>query len=171
MLIHVSTCFPGILVVSGCSLNSWARSCMGVLSLWHAVGSQKTAFLNTSVLVAQSCPTLCDLIDCSPSGSSVHGILQARVLEWVAVLFSRRSSWPSAWTRFSWIAGRFFTIWVTRKASPGSLPQPASINPVSLNSHMKCSIGLQRKVDEFRVPNSHIGHKLSASLCLDLGKG
>ena len=38
--------------------------------------------------VAQSCPTLCDPVDCSPPGSSVHGILQARVLEWVAISFS-----------------------------------------------------------------------------------
>ena len=41
------------------------------------------------VLVTQSCPTLCDPMDCSPPGSSVHGILQARTLEWVAILFSR----------------------------------------------------------------------------------
>ena len=40
----------------------------------------------------QSCPTLCDPMDCSPSGSSVHGILQARILEWVAISFSRGSS-------------------------------------------------------------------------------
>ena len=46
------------------------------------------------VLVAQSCPTLCDPVDCSPPGSSVHGILQARILEWVAILFSRGSSQP-----------------------------------------------------------------------------
>ena len=44
--------------------------------------------------VAQSCPTLCDPMDCSPPGSSIHGILQARTLEWVAISFSRRSSWP-----------------------------------------------------------------------------
>ena len=42
--------------------------------------------------VAQSCPTLCDPVDCSPTGSSVHGILQARILEWVAISFSRGSS-------------------------------------------------------------------------------
>ena len=46
------------------------------------------------VLVTQSCPTLCDPIHCSPSGSSVHGILQARILEWVAIPFSRESSDP-----------------------------------------------------------------------------
>ena len=44
------------------------------------------------VLVAQSCPTLCDPMDCSPPGSSVHGILQERVLEWVAMSFSRGPS-------------------------------------------------------------------------------
>ena len=44
------------------------------------------------VLVVQSCPTLCKLGDCSPPGSSVHGILQSRILEWVAIPFSRGSS-------------------------------------------------------------------------------
>ena len=45
-------------------------------------------------LVTQSCPTLCDPVDCSPPGSSVHGVLQARILEWVDIFFSRESSWP-----------------------------------------------------------------------------
>ena len=66
--------------------------------------------------VAQSCPTLCDSVDCSPPGSSVHGILQARVLEWVAIAFSRGSSRPRDWTQVSRIAGRCFTIWATREA-------------------------------------------------------
>ena len=44
--------------------------------------------------VAQSCPTLCNLMDCSLPGSSIHGIFQARVLEWVAISFSRGASWP-----------------------------------------------------------------------------
>ena len=47
----------------------------------------------------QSCPTLCDPVDCSPPGSSVHGILQARILEWVAISFSRGSYRPRDWTR------------------------------------------------------------------------
>ena len=46
------------------------------------------------MLVAQSCPTLCDFMDCSLPGSSVHGILKARILEWVAILFSRAYSGP-----------------------------------------------------------------------------
>ena len=49
--------------------------------------------------VAQSCLTLCDLMDCSPPGSSVHGILQARILEWLASPFSRGSSWPKDQTQ------------------------------------------------------------------------
>ena len=68
------------------------------------------------VLVTQSCPTLCDHLDCSPPGSSVHRILQARILEWVAILFSRGSSQPKDRTQVSHIAGRFFTIWATREA-------------------------------------------------------
>ena len=65
--------------------------------------------------VAQSCLTLRDAMDCSPPGSSVHGIFQARVLEWVAISFSRGSSQPSDWTQVSCIAGRFFTNWATRE--------------------------------------------------------
>ena len=63
--------------------------------------------------VAQSCPTLCDPVDCSPPGSSVHGILQARILEWVAISFSRGSSWPRDQTQVSRIAGRHFNLWAT----------------------------------------------------------
>ena len=63
--------------------------------------------------VAQSCPTLCDPMECSLLGSSVHGIFQARKLEWVTISFSRGSSQPRDWTWFSCIAGRFFTIWAT----------------------------------------------------------
>ena len=65
--------------------------------------------------VAQSCPTLCDPMDCSLPGSSVHGIFQARVLEWVAISFSRESSQPRDWTRVSHIAGRRFIVWATRE--------------------------------------------------------
>ena len=67
------------------------------------------------VLVIQSCPTLGDHRDWSPPDSSAHGNLQTRMLEWVAIPFSRRSSWPRDRTQVSCIAGRFFTIWATRK--------------------------------------------------------
>ena len=64
--------------------------------------------LKVKVLVPQSCPTLCDSMDCSLPGSSVHGIHQARILEWVAIPFSRASSRPRDGTWVSHPAGRFF---------------------------------------------------------------
>ena len=63
------------------------------------------------VKVAQSCPALCD-----PMDSTVHGILQARILDWVAFPFTRGSSQPRDQTQVSRIAGRFFTSWATREA-------------------------------------------------------
>ena len=68
------------------------------------------------MLVIQSCLTLCSPMHCSLPGSSVCGILQARVLEWVAIPFSRVSIKPRDWTRVSCIAGRFFTTWATRES-------------------------------------------------------
>ena len=77
-------------------------------------------------VVTQSCPTLCSPMDCSLPGSSVHGISQARVLEWVAISFSRGSSWPRDQTWVSSIASRRFTIWATREAQlTGSLRRGA----------------------------------------------
>ena len=63
------------------------------------------------VLIAQLCVTL---FDCSPPCFSAHGISQTRILEWVAISFSRGSFRPRNWTRVSCIAGRFFTVWATR---------------------------------------------------------
>ena len=60
-------------------------------------------------LVAQSCLTLCDAMDYSPPGSSAHGILQARILKWVAISSSRGSSRPRDQTLISHLAGGFFT--------------------------------------------------------------
>ena len=62
---------------------------------------------STFCVCTQSQPTLCNPMDCSPSGSSVHGILQARILEWVAICFSRGLSWARDWTWVSCITGRF----------------------------------------------------------------
>ena len=67
-------------------------------------------------VVAQSCLTLCDPMECSLSCSSIYGIFQARVLEWIAISFSRGSSWPRNQTRVSLIAGRRFIVWATREA-------------------------------------------------------
>ena len=68
------------------------------------------------VLVTELYLTLCDPMDCSPPGSSIHGTLQVRILEWVAIPFSRGSSWPRDQTLVSCIAGRCFTTWTTREA-------------------------------------------------------
>ena len=67
------------------------------------------------MLDAQSSLTLCDPTDCSLPGSSVHGILQAKILEQVAIPFSRDPSWPRDGTQVSYIAGKFFTVWTTRE--------------------------------------------------------
>ena len=74
--------------------------------------------------VAQSYPTLWDPIDCSLPDSSVHGIFQAIVLEWIAISFSRGSSQSRNRTRVSRIVDRHFTIWATREVTCNYLPIP-----------------------------------------------
>ena len=81
--------------------------------------------LSKCVLVAQSCLTLCNTMDCSPPGSSVCGIFQARILEWVAIPFSKGSSQPRDWTCVSCIAGH------SLPSEPGSNPHP---------QHWKCGV-------------------------------
>ena len=77
---------------------------------------QEKKVRETESEVDQFCPTLCDPVDCSPPGSSIHGILQARILEWVAISFSRGCSRPRDRTQVSCIAGRRFNLWATREA-------------------------------------------------------
>ena len=76
------------------------------------------------VLVAQSGPTLCNSTDCSPPGSAVHGILQARILEWVALPSSRRSSRPRGRICVPCLCRRFFTTSPTRKGPRCPCQQP-----------------------------------------------
>ena len=110
-------------------------------SIFHICGSrqkgqcafQDWSFWNvkSEMKVSQSCPTLWEPVDCSPPGSSVHGILQA-ILEWVAIPFSRGSSWPRDWTWVSWIASRFFTIWATKELN---VEQTNQLGESGSNSH------------------------------------
>ena len=72
-------------------------------------------YMNQWVLVAQSRPSLCNPMYYTLPGSFVHGILQVRLLEQVAIPFSRGSSQPRDPTWVSWTASRFFTIWATRE--------------------------------------------------------
>ena len=68
------------------------------------------------VIVTQSCPALCDPMNCSLPDSTVLGILQARLLEWVTIPFSRGSSQPRDQTQVSYFAGGLFTDWTTKEA-------------------------------------------------------
>ena len=83
--------------------------------MFGSLTSNMCCVVKVKVLVTQSCPTLWDPMDWSPSGSSGHGIFQARILAWVAIPFFRWSSQPRNRTQVSCIAGWFFTIWATRE--------------------------------------------------------
>ena len=95
------------------------------------------------VLVAQLCLSLCNPIYCGPPGSSVHGILQARILEWVAILFSRGYSWPRDRIHISCIVGGFFTIWATRglKLQNSQKKKKKKICPLSSHLAFKQQLG------------------------------
>ena len=103
--------------------------------------------------VAQSCLTLCDPMGCSLPGFSIHGILRARILEWVTISFSRGSSTSRDWTRVSCIGGRRFTLWASREAlvTPYFSPFPKnlmgfgfsfSLSLIDFSSVQYLSIGL-----------------------------
>ena len=104
----------------------------------------------TWVLVTQSCPTVCDPVDCSPPGSSVHGNLPARILEWVAIPFSRGSSQSRDRIWVSCIASRFFTVWATREAT--YLPSFISLCPPSFQPKWHPSGNRSKSVCPFTPP-------------------
>ena len=86
--------------------------CFQRINLWEDVNGGEgklQVHIQTVCVCAQSCPTLCNPIDCNLPGFSVHGVLQTRILEWVAIPFSRESSWlrDGAWV--SCIAGKFLS--------------------------------------------------------------
>ena len=93
-------------------MHLWWRS----ITIFFKISSANYHLLK--VLVAPFCPTPCDPMEYSPPRSSVHGILQARIQEQIAIPFSRESSRTRGQTQVSCIPGRFFTDWVTREALP-----------------------------------------------------
>ena len=99
---------------------------------------QSLISVSSLVLVTQLCPTLRDPVGHSPAGSSVHEILQARILEWVAIPFSRGSSWPRDGTRVSCIAGGFFAIWATGGHSNDYIHSAS--NPLSVSTYLLTKI-------------------------------
>ena len=93
------------------------------------------------VCVCVSCSVVsdsCDPMDYSLPGSSVRGILQARILEWVAFPFSKGSSQPSDWTQVFHFAGRFFTIWATREARLASYSPLIVLIPIFMGAQREC---------------------------------
>ena len=104
----------------------------------------------------QSCLTLCDPRGCSTPGSSVHGILQARILEWVAVPSSRGSSWPRDWTLVSWrscIVGGFFTT------EPLGNPQFITLDPKHRSLRKCYSLSqIKNTVGHCPAPTSSLPH-------------
>ena len=120
-------------------------SALGLLSLQNCKKSIPVVYKPLvydyhACLVAQSCPTLCNPMHCSPLGSSVQGILQKRILQWVAISFSKGSSRlrdQTCVSCVSCIAGRFFTCWAIREALLSHLHVcwVASVVSDSLRSH------------------------------------
>ena len=105
-----------------CSSTYWVKISLYLLK-FHPLAltlywlSMNIKSVKSESEVAQLCLTLCDPMDCSLPGFTVHGIFQARILEWVATAFSKRSSWPRDGNQVSHIAGKCFTLWATKICS------------------------------------------------------
>ena len=135
---------------SGDSEGQGTLTCYGP---WGHKESDTTQGLNSAQSL-QSCPTPCEPMDCSPPGSSVHGILQARILEWVAMPFSRESSQPRDRTHISCvscIAGGLFTHWTTWEAS----------------NNNRCTYLFDCPRSQLQLANFWLGHMGSSSLTRD----
>ena len=143
-------------LVSGSDLNVLssnfkliALTAKFLTSLLEKYHSDLSNLILCFVLVSQSCPTLFHPVDSIPPGSPVHGILQARILEWVASSFSRGSFWPRDWTQVSHIACTLPTL----------LPQCSHIA-----SHSACSVGDLGSIHELgRSPWEGKGYPLQYS--------
>ena len=98
--------------------------------------SRRSVCIKSFKVKVKSCSTLCDSMDCSPPGSSIHGIFQARVLEWAAISFSRGSSQTRDWAQASCTAG--FTVWATREALKSFNPHDHLWNGLNY-SHVRMS--------------------------------
>ena len=129
---------------AGAQLWSLVRKIDSTCYNWkipHVSTKTQESQINQSSSVAQSRPTLCDPMDCNSPSSSIHGIIQARILEWVTMPISRGSSQPKDWIQVSLIAGGFFTTWGTKEvcnqaacAQILSLTSDSCVTPDSLTS-------------------------------------
>ena len=119
------------------------------------------------VKVAQWCPTLCD-----PMGYTVRGILQARILEWVAFPFSRGSSQPRDQTQVSRITGGFFTRWATREALPlgsyllflncATFPEKKNSQTINIQVSKLLSKSMRKIVSVLKILRRSISHQIQA---------
>ena len=151
---HHLECFPYIANGSFISFNSLLKS--------HPLKKacpRHLHSLNEWVKVAQSCPTLCD-----PKNYTVHGILQVRILERVAVLFSRGSSQPRDRTQVSHPAGGFFTSWATGK------PKNTGVGSLSLFQQIFPTQELNRGLLHCRWILHHLSYQESQLHYVDLSK-
>ena len=116
--------------------------------------------MKVEVLDTQSCPALCNPMNYSLPGSSVHGILHTRKLEWVAIPFSRGSSQPRDESQVSCIAGGLFTNWAmreakdlaTREATRTSLVAQLIKNPPAMRETWVRTLGWEDPLEEERLP-------------------
>ena len=135
MTLHTSWLHKGLFMISRASAPRFL-SC-GVNPLRTAqLSGQRANDQGSSVCVrsvAQLCLFLCDPLDCSPPGSSVHGSLQARILEWVTISISRGASWPRNWICVSWVSciGRQILYHCT----PWKLSPNAEFSPLATAVH------------------------------------
>ena len=156
-LMYLKACtFGAFLYLSVAPLAfPWLDYCAnGFLANWFACVSAKSL---------QSCPTLCNPVGYRPPDSSVHGILQEKILEWVAVFFSRESSWPRGWTCVSCVsclADRFFTT------APSGEPS-STHEELSLHS---CCVRVNKTVAHWNLAcyRNFLHGAKSLQLCLTL---
>ena len=94
-------------------LSSW-KCARSTLSFWFCSELKKKKKKRSESVSPSVMSDSSDPMNCTPPASFVYGIFQARILKWIAMPFSRGSSWPRDWTWVSCIAGRFFTVWSTR---------------------------------------------------------
>ena len=109
-------------------------------------------------LVAEWCPTLCDPVDCSPPGSSVPGISQARILQWVAISFSSRYSWPREQTCISCTGRWILSHWATKEAHDKWI--------VCLKKRLQCPLDIGDWDGEVEIYQNDLYMLLLAFYCL-----
>ena len=132
-------------------------------TLWKA--ASKSSLSEWVSEVTQSCPTLCDPMDCSLPHSSVHGIFQARILEWIAISFSRKSSRPRDGTQVSCTVGRrvFYE-------TPNFLLQASEHSSWKRNTSLQCLgyfalLGSGHSATSLELRHDHSGTSVTSRRC------